>query len=90
MKTNIAAISDLIEKDGIYYEIESQHSFSGKARSFHANSEISSEENYKNGERDGAWCSFWQNGKIHSKGKYKNKARHCKVDPTNKTLKPPK
>ena len=44
-----------------------------KTMVFYKNGKPKQEKNYKNGDLNGNLISYWENGKIHTKGKYKNK-----------------
>ena len=56
---------DLIEKDGLYYEINSDVLFTGEVTG-------SVVGNFKNGKPEGEWLEHYENGELLSKGNYKN------------------
>ena len=59
---------DLVERDGVYYKKFSDVPFSGKVTEIYKGS-------IKNGKREGAWISYYDNGQLHFKGNYKNGKR---------------
>ena len=56
---------DLLEKDGLYYEINSDVPFTGEVTG-------SVVGNFKNGKPEGEWIEYYENGGLLSKGNYKN------------------
>ena len=46
-----------------------------KTMVFYKNGKPKEEKNYKNGSLNGNLISYWENGRIHTKGKYKNNHR---------------
>jgi len=46
-----------------------------KTMVFYKNGKPKQEKNYKNGDLNGNLISYWENGRIHTKGKYKNNQR---------------
>ena len=46
-----------------------------KTTVFYKNGRIKQEKNYKNGELNGNLVSYWENGLVHTKGKYKDSKR---------------
>ena len=56
---------DLVEKDGLYYEINSDVPFAGEVTG-------SAVGNFKNGKPEGEWLEYYENGELLSKGNYKN------------------
>ena len=56
---------DLVERDGVYYKKFSDVPFSGKVTEIYKGS-------IKNGKREGAWISYYDNGQLDFKGNYKN------------------
>ena len=61
-------LDDLVEREGLYYEKFTDVPFSG---------EVTGKEqgSFRNGEREGAWISYWDNGQLRSKGNWKNNKR---------------
>ena len=59
---------DLVERDGLTYQKFSEVPFTGK---------VSGSEKglFKNGKREGAWVSYWDNGQLKSKGNDRNDER---------------
>ena len=58
-------MDDLVKRDGIYYKKFSDVPFSVKVTGL-GNGSI------KNGEEEGAWIRYRDNGQLYSKGNYKN------------------
>ena len=58
-------LGDLVERDGLYYEKFTDVPYAG---------EVTGDEqgSFKNGEKDGAWVSYWENGQLFYKENYKN------------------
>jgi len=54
-------MDDLVERDGLYYQKFINVPFTGKVTG-----------SFKNGEREGTWVSYWENGQLSSKGDYTN------------------
>lgn len=46
-----------------------------KTTVYYKNGRIKQEKNYKNGQLSGNLISYWENGLIHTKGKYKKSKR---------------
>ena len=46
-----------------------------KTMVFYKNGKPKQEKNYKNGDLNGNLISYWENGRIHTKGKYENNQR---------------
>ena len=56
---------DLVNRDGLYYLKFSGVPFTGKVTG-------TSQGSLKNGEREGDWVHYWDNGQLKSKGNYTN------------------
>ena len=56
---------ELVERDGLYYEKFTDVPYTGK---------VTGEEqgSFRNGEREGTWVSYWENGQLSFKENYKN------------------
>ena len=54
----------LVERRGIYYEVDSIVPFTGSTVEYHIfkKNELKKRENYNNGKRDGRWEEFNENG----------------------------
>jgi hypothetical protein len=63
---------ELIERQGIIYEINSQTPFSGRSVSYLENGQRIGEETYKDGKVDGSVRIYYENGELRSKVCYKN------------------
>lgn len=61
-------IRKLEQKDGNYYEIESNTLFTGVVKAFYTNGQLEFEETYKNGKLDGPHKSYYENGELLSEG----------------------
>ena len=61
-------MDDLVQREGIFYQKFTNVPFSGK---------ITGQEqgSFKNGERDGAWTAYRENGQLWYEGNYKNGKR---------------
>tara|TARA_B110000902_G_scaffold263429_1_gene342471 strand:+ start:1319 stop:1807 length:489 start_codon:yes stop_codon:yes gene_type:complete len=59
---------ELVERDGLYYEKFTDVPYTGK---------VTGEEqgSFRNGEREGTWVSYWENGQLSFKENYKNGQR---------------
>ena len=60
---------DLVERNDLYYEKFTNVPFSGKVTGKEQGS-------FRNGEREDAWISYWDNGQLRSKGNWKNNLEH--------------
>ncbi len=63
---------DLIERQGLTYEVNSQTPFSGSSVDYHSNGQLLTKSNYKDGKRDGLWEYFGENGQLRFKSNYKD------------------
>jgi|TARA_B110000902_G_scaffold125559_1_gene146538 antitoxin component YwqK of YwqJK toxin-antitoxin module len=64
--------SDLVERQGIQYEVNSQTPFTGIVVDYYENGQLSSKGNYKDGKKDGLWEYFDENGQLRFKSNYKD------------------
>ena len=62
----------LVERQGVYYEVNSTIPFTGLRESFHENGQLRSKIMYKHGVFEGSWEWFYPNGQIEQKGMFKN------------------
>jgi len=62
---------NLVERDGIKYEVNSQTPFTGSSVSFHENGRLSWKGNYKRGKQDGLYESYHENGRLMMRGNLK-------------------
>ena len=65
----------LVERDGIYYEVNSQTGFTGTSISYYENGQLEEKRNYKSGKENGLKEEFYKNGQIKEKQNYKNGKR---------------
>ena len=63
--------NQLVERQGIKYEINSTTPFTGSSVSYHENGQLKKVENYKNGKREGVE-TYFENGQLEFRGNYKN------------------
>ena len=61
-------IRDLVKRDDLYYEKFTDVPYTGK---------VTGEEqgSFRNGEREGTWVSYWENGQLKDKNNFKNGKR---------------
>ena len=62
----------LVERDGVYYEVNSQTGFTGTSISYYENGQLEEKRNYKNGKRHGNQEMYFENGQLESKEEYKD------------------
>jgi antitoxin component YwqK of YwqJK toxin-antitoxin module len=62
----------VVERQGINYEINSDTPFSGTLVNYHTNGQLQTRENFKNGKRDGLKESYSQNGQLDYIEHYKD------------------
>ena len=62
----------LVDRGGIYYEVNSQIPFTGAAVSYHINGQLQSKGDFKDGKRDGLFERYHANGQLKSKRSYKD------------------
>jgi antitoxin component YwqK of YwqJK toxin-antitoxin module len=58
-------LDDLVKREGIYYQKFTDVPFTGKVTG-------NEQGSFKNGRKDGAWVSYYQNGQLRYKDNYKN------------------
>ena len=58
-------LTDLVERNGLYYEKFTDVPFTGKLIG-------SPQGSFKNGQREGAWVNYYENGQLEYKGNYKD------------------
>ena len=61
----VVTLDDLVKTDGLYYKKFTEFPFSGKVTG------KKEQGSFKKGNRDGPWVTYYENGRIHSKGSYK-------------------
>ena len=64
--------SDLVERQGVTYEINSQTPFTGIAVNYHENGQLLFKVNYKDGKRDGLAEGYHENGQLNEKSNFKD------------------
>ena len=62
----------LVERQGIYYPVNSQKPYTGKQTLFHHNKQIKRISNFKNGVPEGAYIRYHPNGQLEQEGNYIN------------------
>ena len=64
--------SKLLDRGGVMYLPNEETPFTGRAESFYGNGQKESEENYKDGERDGLSSWWYENGQKKEEGNFKD------------------
>ena len=67
---------DLVEWQGVTYEVNSQTPFTGTSVSYHDNGQLEVKVNYKEGEPDGLTEVYYDNGQLMVKANYKEGEPH--------------
>ena len=67
--------SKLVERDGLWYEDDSETPFTGVAVDKHENGKKKSETPYKNGKKDGLSTGWYKNGQKRAEVTYKDGKR---------------
>jgi antitoxin component YwqK of YwqJK toxin-antitoxin module len=62
----------LVERNGIYYEVNSQTPCSGRTVNYYENGQLLHKENWKDGELDRLYEYYFENGQLMLKGNYKD------------------
>tara|TARA_Y100000768_G_scaffold362046_1_gene320553 strand:- start:444 stop:941 length:498 start_codon:yes stop_codon:yes gene_type:complete len=62
----------LVERDGLFYEVNSQKPFNGTLVSYHDNGQLKLRSNYKNGKLEGLSENFHDNGQLRSEGYFQD------------------
>ena len=62
----------IVERDGIYYEVDSQTPYSGSSVSYHENGQLEASGNYKDGKMEGLHELYYENGQLEFKGNFKD------------------
>ena len=65
----------LVERDGIFYEINSTEPYSGSVYTEYENlgrGQLKIKGSYKDGEKDGLWEEYYENGQLEIKSSYKD------------------
>jgi len=62
----------LVERNGIIYEVNSQIPFSGREVHYHENFQLQGKGNFKDGERHGPLEYYYENGQLEAKANYKD------------------
>ena len=70
--------SKLQERNEVYYVVNEDKPFNGKAIAYYENGQIERKGNYENGELDGEYIVYYENGQIGVKSNYKNGELHGK------------
>jgi antitoxin component YwqK of YwqJK toxin-antitoxin module len=63
--------SELIERNGIAYQVDSNEPFTGSSVKFHENGQLKNRTNYRDGEKEGLNEWFWENGQLGQTGSLK-------------------
>jgi len=70
--SNEVPVDQLVERNGITYEINSQTPFTGGFVNYHENGQLKERGYFKNGKEDGMWEGFEENGQIEFTSYYIN------------------
>ncbi len=65
-------MEELVERQGIWYLVNSEKPFTGKSVSLHANGQKYLERNYKDGKQEGLDVCWWYNGQRQIEVNYKD------------------
>ena len=65
------SLDQLVEKDGIYYEVNSNTPFTGSVMEYYENGQLKSRENFKDGKEEGLSEYFYENGELEFGGNLK-------------------
>ena len=60
----------LVEREGIFYEISSQTPFTGTVVEFHDNGQLKEQGFFKDGKLYGPWEFYYKNGQLKQKGSF--------------------
>jgi hypothetical protein len=63
---------NLLERNGIKYEINSQTPFAGVATVYYESGQLEFKDTYKGGKRNGIYESYYENGQLDHKTTYKD------------------
>jgi antitoxin component YwqK of YwqJK toxin-antitoxin module len=66
-------VSSLQERNGVYYEINSEDGFTGKLVELYSDGQKMSEEYFKDGKREGIYTAWYENGQKKSERTYRYK-----------------
>lgn len=61
----------LVEREGLLYEVNSQTPFEGNVTTFFENGQLKSKSSYKQGYQSGSFETYYENGQLESKGTFK-------------------
>jgi len=65
-------VSSLQERNGVYYEINSEKGFTGNLIKKYPNGQKMSEGHHKDGKREGIYTDWYENGKKQAESNYKD------------------
>jgi antitoxin component YwqK of YwqJK toxin-antitoxin module len=63
---------DLVERDGIFYEGDSETPFTGTRKKYHPEGQLEREGNFTDGKREGLWEFYHENGQLQERGNLKD------------------
>ena len=69
------SLKDLVERNGIKYEVFSKVPFTGSFVRYYENGQLRVKGNYKEGKEHGLRESYFKNGQLRIKGNYKDGKR---------------
>ena len=64
---------DLVEKNGTWFKKYSRKPFTGCVVDYHENGQLQYKGNWKDGNEDGPFKTFYPDGQLESKGNYKDR-----------------
>lgn len=67
-----AEVPMLVERQGVYYPVNSQKPYTGSQKTFHYNKKLKRIMSFKNGVLTGAYIRYHLNGQLEQEGNYKN------------------
>jgi antitoxin component YwqK of YwqJK toxin-antitoxin module len=62
----------LVERNGITYQVDSDHPFTGRSVRFYENGQLENRTNYEDGKKEGLSVWFWKNGNLGQRGNLKD------------------
>ena len=65
-------LDQLVERDGMYDEVNSTTPFTGSVEYYYENGQLESRGNLKDGKEDGLWEYYYENGELEDRGNYKD------------------
>ena len=73
---NVVDKSNLVERGGLMYEVNSKTPFTGTAVIYYENGQTAEEGEYREGKQHGNWTAWHENGQKAREGEYHDGERH--------------